>query len=178
MFDLCCQWNIQRSCLNNRNDHPFTRSYYAIIARPLFTVCTHLSAFRCQCITSWCLVPTSVSTGSKNVSLWVSSLGRCLRGYLGRCWRSKLCFQERAKTLLTLYIAYSHNKNGNFGGGCRRGVREDDKRCSEIKNERWNDRQLKKLLIVKQIFLVSAREIAQKQYGKYAYWCYDVKGWI
>ena len=134
MFDLCCQWNIKRSCLNNRNDHPFTRSYYAIIARPLFTVCTHLSAFRCQCITSWCLVPTSVSTGSKNVSLWVSSLGRCLRGYLGRCWRSKLCFQERAKTLLTLYIAYSHNKNGIFGGGCRGGVREEDKRCSEIKN--------------------------------------------
>ena len=55
-------------------------------------------------------------------------------------------------------------------------MREDDKRRSEIKNERLNDRQVKKLLIVKQIFLVRAREIAQKQYGKYAYWCYDVKG--
>ena len=132
MFDLSCLWNIQRSGLNSRNDHLFTGCHQAIITRPLFKDCTHLSAFRWQCITSWFRVQTSVSTGSKNVSSLIWDLGRY---GLSSIFRSELNYCSDY-----INIAYSHNTNGiSFWGGvvCRCGVREDDIRCSEIKNEHF-----------------------------------------
>ena len=44
-----------------------------------------------------------------------------------------------------------------------------------LKNE-GNDHQLKKLLIVNQILLVSTLRMYDEQYGEYSYWYYGVKG--
>ena len=42
--------------------------------------------------------------------------------------------------------------------------------------DKGNDHQLKKLLIVKQILLVSTIKMYREQCGGNAYWCYGVKG--